>query len=556
MAGKSKKDRDNFEKLKREMTNKRKRASRQIVEDKTEEQLHENVSDMLSGYNCDVKDNSSDGFNKKENAKISGKNLDLIVFKSNGIEYALPVSKVKEIIRIPNLIKPPNAQEVIKGMCNLRGKLLPVIDTGLLFDGYSQKTGDLSRIIVLENDGLMAGLISDTVSEVIAVSKENIKEAPANIRGKAEKYIGGIIISDKGRRVIILLNMESILKLGNPGTAKEPQPLKSSVPEKSNLQETEQIILFGIGDGDYGINIEYVKEVMRIPKLTRSPYAPDCIEGVFSFRDNIIPLINTGKLLNLSSGQLKESGRVIVLGYENVTFGILVDKVSRIISVQKESITSDNQISNNCRSEYIRNFLSLDNGDKVVMVLALHKLIDFSEYGSGLFGHIEERIVKSESSISESSNYEAEEDGAFVHIIIFKLDNLEYGIDIGKVREIGRIRGISRLPKAPYFIDGIVDLRGEIIPIMNLRKLFGLQNIYTYSDEKIIVVEHENKKIGFLTDQVSEIVKIPVYNVEDAPETDGGNTGKNYIQKIAKLNNNMRTVMMLNLTVLSECLLG
>jgi len=170
-----------------------------------------------------------------------------------------------------------------------------------------------------------------------------------------------------------------------------------------------------------------------------------------------------------------------------------------------------------------------------------------NSYGT-VSNHISDGILTKDTA--RTGNHEKEKE--YEHVVVFRLDKQEYAINIGNVREISRIDGITRLPMAPYFIDGMVDLRGEIIPIMNLRKVFGMQSIYTYSDEKILVVEYGNRKIGMLTDHVSEVTKIPYNNLEDAPEIYSEGKKNNYIYKIAKLNNNMRTVMILDIPVLLE----
>lgn len=543
MARKNKQARDNFEKLKREMTKKKNRLDRSWSDNnakntvsnevQSEEKIKESVK-PITEYKPEepVSDNLS-------SEKITEDKSEVVVFYINGTEYALPVANVREIIRMPHLIKPPNAQETVKGMCNLRGEFLTVIDTELLLNGTSKEPDELSRIIVLENGSQNTGIISDKVFGIISIGKNNVKEAPANIRGVDEGYVNGIIISDNGNRVIILLNVESIIKQGKQVRADKKYKLETD-RDKSSFKikktEEEKFILYNICDGEYGINACHVKEIIRIPQISKSLNGQDFIEGMFSYRNEIIPIINIGRLLGLGGCQINEFSRVIVISLNGFSFGILADKLSCIVTVQNHMIKNSNYLTESS-SEYISKFLSLDNGKKLVLIIEPHTIIDLAAYGSKFC------VSNAMPDYSIDENLKKQ---SYEHIVAFKLDNQEYAVDIGNVKEIRKIKCITRIPKAPYFIDGMTDLRGEMIPIMNLRKIFSMQNIYTYSEDKIIVAEYKNKKIGMLIDNVSEIIKVPKINVEDIPLTDNKSI-KNYIYKIAKLNDNMRTVMILNI---------
>lgn len=562
MARKSKKDQGNFEKLKREMTVKKNKASKQPeLKNKTNEIIN-NIDEKsidtktawkkpivtglednnnINTYEPDSKEASILDNRQQEKQEPAYEKIELVVFNINEIEYAIHISKVKEIIRIPYLIKMPNVQEAIKGLCNLRGELLPVIEAGKLFNVHSKEFSELSRIIVLENNGQKAGMITDKVAEVISISREYVKEAPTNIKGMDNGYVDGIVILDNGKRVIILLNTEAIISLGNLSyhDEKEIVDIKEEIFETQENDE-EQILLFYIAGGEYGINVNYVKEIIRLPKLSKSPYAPIYIEGLFSIRKELIPLINLGKLLDISSAEPNDAMRVVVINYENSYFGILVDKVSQIARINRKLLIDKSKIEYGYRIDFISGMISLDNGNRLVMILEPYSLIKLSATDDKVSTA---RVINTPDKSDESDNI-------YEHLLIFKLNNEEYAINIGYVHEISRINEITRLPGAPYYIDGMVDLRGELLPVLNLRKAFNMQSFYTYTDDKIIVAEYENKRLGILIDSTSEIIKLHDSNIEDAPKLFNESSGSNYIHKVAKLSNNTRNVMILNLPVL------
>lgn len=140
--------------------------------------------------------------------------------------------------------------------------------------------------------------------------------------------------------------------------------------------------------------------------------------------------------------------------------------------------------------------------------------------------------------------------GEAIKVVSFRLGSEEYGVDIGQVQEIIRLVAITHVPRAPRFMEGVINLRGQLIPIIDLRTRFGMRRTDSTKQTRIIVTEIGSKKVGIVVDSVSEVLDIPVENVEDAPEMIAG-VGTEYIQGVGKMND--RLIIMLDLTmVISE----
>jgi purine-binding chemotaxis protein CheW len=99
-----------------------------------------------------------------------------------------------------------------------------------------------------------------------------------------------------------------------------------------------------------------------------------------------------------------------------------------------------------------------------------------------------------------------------VQLVIFLLDKEEYGVDVLDVREIIRVPIITQMPNSADFIEGIINLRGKVIPIISLRKKFKLEELIDDSDKRIIVLEKNEQLLGFIVDAVDEVIDI---NSED-----------------------------------------
>ncbi|NLI89606.1 MAG: purine-binding chemotaxis protein CheW [Epulopiscium sp.] len=119
-------------------------------------------------------------------------------------------------------------------------------------------------------------------------------------------------------------------------------------------------------------------------------------------------------------------------------------------------------------------------------------------------------------------------------IVVFKLGKEEYGIDIIKVVEIVHHQEIRKVPETPNYIEGIVNLRGDIYPIYNLRTRFNMKSEQIDEDTKIIIIKGEETDVGFIVDNVSEILNISESEIEDAPSIIASRTEQEYISGVAK----------------------
>lgn len=104
-----------------------------------------------------------------------------------------------------------------------------------------------------------------------------------------------------------------------------------------------------------------------------------------------------------------------------------------------------------------------------------------------------------------------------LQLVIFRLNKEEYGLPITKVQEINRLVPITKLPQTPAFVEGIINLRGRIIPIIDLRKRFQLAAKESDDDSRIIIVEVSGQTVGVIVDSVAEVVRILRAEVEPPP---------------------------------------
>jgi purine-binding chemotaxis protein CheW len=123
--------------------------------------------------------------------------------------------------------------------------------------------------------------------------------------------------------------------------------------------------------------------------------------------------------------------------------------------------------------------------------------------------------------------------GEEAQLVVFKLGAEDYGIEIGEVREIIRKREITPMPKQPPYVEGVINVRGTIIPVVNLNKRFGLQSDAS-THPHTIIVESRDGLIGMLVDAVSEVIRVPPDQIHPPPSvTTGANS--EYLRGICRL---------------------
>jgi purine-binding chemotaxis protein CheW len=125
-----------------------------------------------------------------------------------------------------------------------------------------------------------------------------------------------------------------------------------------------------------------------------------------------------------------------------------------------------------------------------------------------------------------------------LQLVSFNIGEEEFGVDILRVQEINRMLDVTRVPNAPTYVDGVINLRGKVIPIVDLRQRLGMERKNHDKNTRIIVVELSGKTLGFVVDGVREVLRIPRSVTEPPPQLVGG-VREEYITAVGKLDDRL-----------------
>ncbi|MEM6393703.1 MAG: chemotaxis protein CheW [Planctomycetota bacterium] len=150
--------------------------------------------------------------------------------------------------------------------------------------------------------------------------------------------------------------------------------------------------------------------------------------------------------------------------------------------------------------------------------------------------------------MADAAETNAAADSDLLQLVTFVVGSEEYAIPILAVQEINRMMAITRVPQSPPFVEGVINLRGKIIPVIDLRRRFGIDANTTTGDERIIVVEVNNegdtRVLGFTVDRVNEVLRIGRDIVDPAPALATGNES-DYVQGVGKLEDRLLILLAL-----------
>jgi purine-binding chemotaxis protein CheW len=150
--------------------------------------------------------------------------------------------------------------------------------------------------------------------------------------------------------------------------------------------------------------------------------------------------------------------------------------------------------------------------------------------------------VNAQPKVNEAGNAVSLHDSGSGHhdllqLVSFHVGDEEFGLDILRVQEIIRIQALTRVPNSPVFVDGVINLRGKVIPVIGLRKRLGLQELAHGKQTRIVVTEVKGTVLGFIVDSVSSVLRIPADTVEPPPRV--GKVEREYVSGVGKLDDRL-----------------
>jgi purine-binding chemotaxis protein CheW len=245
--------------------------------------------------------------------------------------------------------------------------------------------------------------------------------------------------------------------------------------------------------------------------------------GVICLRDQVLPLLDFNQLLQSEPAEQPVSGdMVILLSFGQAKLGIVVDGIQEIIRIRAEEILPPPQTLSEREAKDLEGIVL--RSDRMVSLL---KVLDI------ITGEDQAKIAAMSSSLIAAPVDEALAASRELPLVVFRLGNEAYSLRLHEVREIIMVGNITPIPRAPSFIEGVLNLRGEVMPVIDLRERFGLPRQATTSVSRIVITPIGGVSTGLIVDSVEEVKSVDLRRLEDPPKVSA--VGANaFIEKVAR----------------------
>jgi purine-binding chemotaxis protein CheW len=271
------------------------------------------------------------------------------------------------------------------------------------------------------------------------------------------------------------------------------------------------------------------------------PHSDSHVLGVMTLRNRLLPLVRLRRIFGLPDSDLDEKSRIVVLTLNGVSVGVVVDAVSEVLRVSKSGVDAlPAMLAREGNLAEVTAICRLDTGKRLVSIMTARNLFDHSAIKEALNTVSESEVESSAKAKAADDNLDDDE-----QVVVFRLDKEEFGAPIASVQEIVRVPDeLVRVPQAPSFVEGVINLRGTVLPVIDLRLRLGLKQVERTDRQRIMVFLISDVRTGFIVDQVAEVLKIPKVAIEPAPQL--SNEQSLLLSRMANLEKQKRMVQLID----------
>lgn len=440
--------------------------------------------------------------------------------------FALPASDVAEVIRPPAVTRVPLGPASLVGVANLRGAVMPVVSLHRLL-GREMSPSSHARVVVIDR-GTPVGLMIDKVASLGQTGATSLESAAADSEGTPAQTID-----------LDALLAKDFRSSTRRAQYRQVQAVAVGQDQTDAEQNRVALVCFAVAGQDFALPLASVREVVALPdSIAVVPQTDSVMLGVMSLRGQLLPLVSLRALLGLRAGrQNADRSRVVVARIGNGLVGLAIDSMKEILQLADSAIDPVPAILKRGNAEaQNQGICRLEGGSRLVSVLSSDHLFR------------DQALIEQITSQTGTNNDMGTTDGPSSgdeQFIVFRLGGEEYGLPIGAVDEVVRVPDtLTRLPKAPAFIEGVMNLRGRVVPVIDQRRRFKFEGQGERRRERIVVVRIDQMQAGFVVDAVSEVLSISQNQLRPTPELAAD--GSQVIDRIANIEIEGRMILLLD----------
>ena len=250
---------------------------------------------------------------------------------------------------------------------------------------------------------------------------------------------------------------------------------KDTLQPSAGLKDESQLVTFLLKDEEFGFDIMSVQEIIRLPKMAKVPRTPNYVDGIANLRGVVLPVIDMRTRFGMERAEETDRTRVLVVDIDGVKTGLRVDRVKQVTSVLRSEIEPPPAAIRGTTADYLEGVVKLDKGQRIVMALNAAQVCEIGvtrKTASSNYGATDSKAGTAEVSAT-SGNADAE----VRKMVTFRIAKEEFAFHMEHVREILRVQTPNQVPDVPDYVLGVLTVRGQILPVIDLRRLLQQRSL-------------------------------------------------------------------------------
>lgn len=413
------------------------------------------------------------------------------------LELAIDACQVLEATAIPGSILPlPGSAPFIEGIMQLREDTIPVINMKRRLGLDATTYGMDAKVAVVQLPNLRCGLLFDDIRDVLLIETDQMQALHPALCSE-DRVVSKLIKLGGAGRTLEVIDLDRIfpselIEADHLGAATMAAPVTAD-----RIRTYSRFVVFRSGGQQYGVRVEQAQEITFLSDID-DMFQKEAIEGALNLRGSTIPVLSAARLLqqNEAAVQAGEDARILVLTSEMLQYGMIVDAVIEIISIADDTILplpAEGHVS-------VEGIIQCDGVDDIMLV-NVEALIQSQH-----------EDLKSMARLRETDPHlrlDTQANGTR-HLItadcylIFSLEK-HYAIELNDVQEIIETKDLMTLPGVSEFTQKVLNLRGTVIPVVNMAAFFNERTAGV--DHKLIIGRKAGRMVALQVEQIVTIYK-------------------------------------------------
>lgn len=447
------------------------------------------------------------------NAVMPAASSRYLTFEVDAQLYALRAAEVAEVIRMPTLARVPQAPPALLGVANLRGSVLPVASLRVMLGNTTGEATSACAIVL--DAGAPVAIVVDTVATLESAEAGRIETEGG---GEAAHLLGAFAIAGT-QKVARVLDIRLLLDAAFALRARaNPQQHARDAGMRSRRQvetqgNTEMLVTFEVAGQEFALPLAAVQEILPAPAgITAVVRAEAAVLGIISVRDRLLPLLSLRSLLGFpasSSGEDRQ--KVVVLKVGDAQVGLVADRARAIVAAHSSRVDAVPPVlaARTGGESRIRSVYRGEDGQRLISILSPEHLFR---------NDVMQRLNEDQRSAAAPDAPDQATEHELI-CLVFRLGNDEFGLPIEAVVEVAQVPDqITRVPRTPKFLEGVVNFRGEVLPIVDQRRRFDMPPLDHSVQRRLVVIRNANHRAGLIVDSVSDVLRTRESRIEPPPD--------------------------------------